>query len=194
MPPGLGISGGDGSLGVALPPQKVWQPLSWPSSWGGRQEARAQGPCRQMTGPRGQLGIREAGLWSFLMELHGPGGRGRGRRWRNWIVPGSRSEAQCYVTGFCNTTLGSSREIGGWRAAVEAGGCPRRQGDVLRVRSQPVQARLWHPPAARPARASRGGHAPGSGPARISLPSSVLSKVFADAVLSPPPLPVAQGP
>ena len=107
MPPGLGISGGDGSLGVALPPQKVWQPLSWPSSWGGRQEARAQGPCGQMTGPRGQLGIREAGLWSFLMELHGPGGRGRGRRWRNWIVPGSRSEAQCYVTGFCNTTLAS---------------------------------------------------------------------------------------
>ena len=127
MPPGLGISGGDGSLGVALPPQKVWQPLSWPSSWGGRQEARAQGPCGQMTGPRGQLGIREASLWSFLMELHGPGGRGRGRRWRNWIVPGSRSEAQCYVTGFCNTTLGSSREIGGWRAAVEAGGCPQSQ-------------------------------------------------------------------
>lgn len=33
------------------------------------------------------------------------------------------------VTGLCNTTLGSSREIGewgrGWRAAVEAGGCPQ---------------------------------------------------------------------
>lgn len=33
------------------------------------------------------------------------------------------------VTGFCNTTLGSSGEIGGggrgWRAAVEAGGCPQ---------------------------------------------------------------------
>ena len=139
MPPGLGISGGDGSLGVALPPQKVWQPLSWPSSWGGRQEARAQGPCRQMTGPRGQLGIREAGLWSFLMGLHGPGGRGRGRRWRNWIVPGSRSEAQCYVTGFCNTTLGSSREIGGGEQLW-------RQGDVLGGRgmsseSAPCQSR-----------------------------------------------------
>lgn len=31
------------------------------------------------------------------------------------------------VTGFCNTTLGLSREIGGWRTAVEAGGYPQSQ-------------------------------------------------------------------
>lgn len=146
-PPGLGIGGEDGSLGVTLPSQKVWQPLSWPSSWGGRQEARAQCPCGHMTCPWGQLGIKEVGLCSFLMELHGPGGRGWRRRWETGSCQEAGVRLSAMVTGFCNTTLGSSREIGGWRAAVEAGGCPLSQlpagpGPAL----APSSCQAWHIP------------------------------------------------
>ena len=97
------------------------------------------------------------------------------------------------VTRFHNTTLGSCQEIWGR-------GRLWRQEEVLRVRSMPFQAWFWHFPAARPARASGGGHARGSWLRDLahSLITydifSVFSKIFSSTVLNPLLLSVAQGP
>ena len=51
------------------------------------------------------------------------------------------------VTGFCNTTLGLSSEIGGWRAAVEAGGCPLSQLPASPgLALEPSSCQAWNMP------------------------------------------------
>ena len=78
------------------------------------------------------------------MALGAGGGEG-GRETGSCQEAGVRLSAM--VTGFCNTTLGSSGEIGGWRAAVEAGGCPLSQlpaGPGLAL--EPSSCQAWHMP------------------------------------------------
>lgn len=118
----------------------------------------------------------------------GLGAAGWSRRWRNWVLQGGRSEAQCYGDGVLQHHPGV---VWGNRGGGGGGGGERlwRQGDVLRVQLQAAPGLALAPSSCQAHTCLTRWAPPRKWPCpHLSAVISVLSTVFTDAVLSPPRL------